>query len=412
MFRRDRIFGSCFTAQPKPLLLLSVLILLLGCAQAQQEFNCTSGNLGDYNTTEHLAALFTILGVSLLGTSTPYVVNKLSRRQPRAYRALMPYHNNSRCSCTFGVAVFLKLGRAFGAGVILATAFVHMLAPAVLSLTSSCVPTLFNTTYQAFAGAFAMAAALLVQAVEFVATRLFERFYARRMPNLNASAEEDSEQESSSAESDGLSSHDEERVAYVSITRNEYEPVITPHDHSGHDHHSLGKFIAAPASATAKIMVLVLEFGIAVHSVIIGVGLGALRGDEFRSLWIALSFHQFFEGFALGATLVQAKFKTMRVYIFTLIWYSLMTPTGVAVGIAIAQTYNENSASTLLTQGIMDSVSAGILIYSALVEILTYQFTNSPEFRDTKRTPTWLQVLTFMCLYLGAGIMAFIGKYA
>lgn len=50
----------------------------------------------------------------------------------------------------------------------------------------------------------------------------------------------------------------------------------------------------------------VLELGILVHSVIIGVSLGASqRSSTIRPLLSALSFHQFFEGIGLGGCIVQ-----------------------------------------------------------------------------------------------------------
>jgi hypothetical protein len=50
----------------------------------------------------------------------------------------------------------------------------------------------------------------------------------------------------------------------------------------------------------------VLELGILVHSVIIGVSLGAsVRQSTIKPLVGALSFHQFFEGIGLGGCIVQ-----------------------------------------------------------------------------------------------------------
>jgi zinc transporter 1/2/3 len=50
----------------------------------------------------------------------------------------------------------------------------------------------------------------------------------------------------------------------------------------------------------------VLELGIIVHSVIIGMSLGASESpDTIRPLLVALTFHQFFEGIGLGGCIVQ-----------------------------------------------------------------------------------------------------------
>jgi zinc transporter 1/2/3 len=52
----------------------------------------------------------------------------------------------------------------------------------------------------------------------------------------------------------------------------------------------------------------VLELGIVVHSVIIGISLGASHDpDTIKPLVVALSFHQMFEGMGLGGCIVQVK---------------------------------------------------------------------------------------------------------
>lgn len=52
--------------------------------------------------------------------------------------------------------------------------------------------------------------------------------------------------------------------------------------------------------------VQVLELGIVVHSVIIGISLGASDSPStIRPLVAALSFHQFFEGMGLGGCIAQ-----------------------------------------------------------------------------------------------------------
>jgi len=50
----------------------------------------------------------------------------------------------------------------------------------------------------------------------------------------------------------------------------------------------------------------VLELGIIVHSVIIGISLGASESPKtIRPLVAALTFHQFFEGMGLGSCITQ-----------------------------------------------------------------------------------------------------------
>ena len=53
-------------------------------------------------------------------------------------------------------------------------------------------------------------------------------------------------------------------------------------------------------------MMKVLEVGMVVHSVVIGISLGAARSAAtIKPLLIALCFHQFFEGMGLGGCISQ-----------------------------------------------------------------------------------------------------------
>lgn len=60
--------------------------------------------------------------------------------------------------------------------------------------------------------------------------------------------------------------------------------------------------------------------------------------------------------------------------------YCLTTPIGIAIGIGIHSTFNGNSPSAILAQAILDSLSAGILLYSAYVELIAMEMNHNPEF--------------------------------
>jgi zinc transporter ZupT len=86
----------------------------------------------------------------------------------------------------------------------------------------------------------------------------------------------------------------------------------------------------------SKVSLISLEFGIAFHSVLIGVELGT-TSDEFVALLIAISVHQFFEGMALSSVvsdLVQEK-SNLAFYMFSI--YILSTPLGCIIGIVSRQ---------------------------------------------------------------------------
>lgn len=52
--------------------------------------------------------------------------------------------------------------------------------------------------------------------------------------------------------------------------------------------------------------------------------------------------------------------------------YGITTPIGIAVGLGIRSTYNPGSTTAAIVSGVLDSFSAGILIYTGLVEVIPY----------------------------------------
>ncbi|KAJ8612163.1 hypothetical protein MRB53_037553 [Persea americana] len=88
--------------------------------------------------------------------------------------------------------------------------------------------------------------------------------------------------------------------------------------------------------------------------------------------------------------------------------YGLVTPISIAIGLGVRTTYNAGSNTANIVSGVLDSLSAGILIYTGFVELLARDFLFDPHrTKDNMR-------LTFMvvCVLLGAGLMALLGKWA
>ena len=91
------------------------------------------------------------------------------------------------------------------------------------------------------------------------------------------------------------------------------------------------------------------------------------------------------------------------------IGYGITTPLGIAIGLGVNQSLSDNAARTQLTNGIFDAVSAGILLYTALVELLAHEFMFNPEMR---RASLSMQMLAFGFVAFGTAIMAVLGKWA
>ena len=154
---------------------------------------------------------------------------------------------------------------------------------------------------------------------------------------------------------------------------------------------------------------LILEFGVVFHSVIIGLNLGT-AGDEFSTLYPVLVFHQSFEGLGIGARMSAIPFPSRYHWLpwFLCAAYGLTTPIAIAIGLGLRTTYNSGSFTASVVSGVLDSTSAGILLWTGLVELLARDFLFDPKrTKDNKR-------LTFMvgCTLVGIALMALLGKWA
>ncbi|KAK8711862.1 hypothetical protein V6N13_147122 [Hibiscus sabdariffa] len=258
---------------------------------------------------------------------------------------------------------FFFIIKTFAAGVILSTGFIHVLPDATENLTSPCLNENPWGKFP-FAGLVAMAASIGTLMVDVFATSHYNKSCLHKIQQSNGG--------------------DEEKTL-----ENENHVSIHTHATHGHAHGS------------------VLELGIVVHSVIIGISLGASESPKtIRPLVAALTFHQFFEGMGLGGCISQAEFKCRAVTIMTL-FFSLTTPVGIAIGIGITNIYDESSPTALIVEGLLNATSAGILIYMALVDLLAADFMN-PKLQNNGL----LQIGASVSLLLGATLMSLLAIWA
>lgn len=87
--------------------------------------------------------------------------------------------------------------------------------------------------------------------------------------------------------------------------------------------------------------------------------------------------------------------------------FSLTTPVGIGVGIAISSVYDETSPKALVVQGLLEAAAAGILVYMALVDILAEDFTKA-----SVQSRARLQLALNVSLLLGAGLMSLLAVWA
>lgn len=103
---------------------------------------------------------------------------------------------------------------------------------------------------------------------------------------------------------------------------------------------------------------------------------------------------------------MQAKFKSRAIATMVL-FFSLTTPVGIALGMGLSSFYKENSRTALIVEGVFNSASAGILIYMALVDLLAADFMN-PRMQSNLR----IQLGANVSLILGSGCMSLLAKWA
>ncbi|KAH9795475.1 ZIP zinc/iron transport family protein [Citrus sinensis] len=329
---------------------LLILLPLSASAECKCDLTETIGGSGHKNKALKLkiVAILSILIAGAFGVSIPSFGKNISTFHPE---------NN----------IFFII-KAFAAGVILATGFVHILPDAYESLTSPCLSPKPWQDFP-FTGFVAMVSAILTMMVDAFATSFYQRLH----------------------------------FSHVHV-----------HTHATHGHAHGSAFASSDASGSGtsdlfrhRIVSQVLELGIVVHSVIIGISLGASGSVKtIKPLVAALTFHQFFEGMGLGGCISQAKFKSKAVAAMIL-FFSLTTPVGIGIGIGISKVYKENSPTALVIEGIFNSASAGILIYMALVDLLATDFM-SPKLQTNFK----LQLGANFSLLLGSGCMSLLAKWA
>ncbi|KAF8734425.1 Zinc iron permease, partial [Rhizoctonia solani] len=197
-----------------------------------------------------------------------------------------------------------------------------------------------------------------------------------------------------------------------------------------------GEVQVSEREATRIVGVFVLQLGIMLHSIVVGFTLAVTNGAEFTSLLIALIFHQLFEGLSLGVRISSLRptlftphhsatngteaspllpssshrskahahsFPTLPILLAGL--FALATPAGMLVGILLRTAPRD----AYLVRGLASAVSAGLLIYASCVELLAGDFVAEPKMRKAglKR-----QAAALGSLLAGAAGMAIIGIWS
>ncbi|CZT40740.1 probable ZRT2-Zinc transporter II [Rhynchosporium secalis] len=376
------------------------------------EVSCDSGNEYDGRLGIRVSSIFVIGFGSMLGALLPIAL-------ARSKRMHVP-----------PVAFFIA--KYFGSGVIIATAFIHLFAPATEALQSPCLTG--PITEYSWAEGIALMTIFTMFFIELLASRYdvfgsHEHESADPAVNLLRDTEKygssqgtlktpnsaghdhsgNGESASSTVNNVNLGDGVSRVVTNGGVPGREDDFSCPPggEDHLGHTRSHSEKDENFAAQMTG---LFILEFGVIFHSIFIGLTL-AVAGSEFNILYIVLSFHQTFEGLGLGSRLATASWPKGKNW---LPWamgaaFGLTTPIAIAIGLGVRSRFEPGSASTLIVQGVFDSISAGILIYTGLVELMAHEFMFNPEMR---KSSIKMMLFAYGCMVLGAGLMAVLGRWA
>ena len=103
---------------------------------------------------------------------------------------------------------------------------------------------------------------------------------------------------------------------------------------------------------------------------------------------------------------LQAQFKNLSAVLMAS-FFAITTPAGIAAGVGLSTIYNPNSPRALVIEGILDSVSAGLLIYMSLVDLIAADFLGSKMTGSVRQ-----QVTAYIALFLGAISMSSLAIWA
>lgn len=149
---------------------------------------------------------------------------------------------------------------------------------------------------------------------------------------------------------------------------------------------------------------------IALTAAVIGLTLVVAGDSGFITLFVVILFHQMFEGIALGACIASLppKATTFSTKMFMAGGFALVTPVGMAIGIGVLDFFNGNDPSTIVAIGTLDALSAGILAWVGIVEMLARDW-----MQGNLLNARWSRAGTAMLsLIAGLVLMSVLGKWA
>jgi zinc transporter 1/2/3 len=317
---------------------------LLSPEQRKELCSVVVPDLRNYSVPLRILTLIIVFIVSVFATVIPLV-----------YRRSWKPSNNDRTN------VVLSNMKMFGTGILIATAFIHMLPPAVEMLRNPCLPDLF-ILYENWPGTIFL--------IGFLFSHLVQQAAGMYMQYQIENGSKQDEQECL------------------------MEEVSHTHVHHLHRSHRENSILAN-----------VLEFGLCSHSIVVGFTLGTVD-REFSPLFYAILIHQFFEGMALSSVLIETELSGYST-LWMVLLYSASTPIGVFLGILFRSVSSE-TVPVQLAIGISEAFCAGVLSYDSIGNLLSPHFFGEYYHKCNRKE----QISHIVSLWFGVIAMTILGIWA
>lgn len=362
----------------------------------RRQSTCESGNDFDGRIGVRVSAIFVIMVGGCFGALFPIIAS-------RQTLVNMPWW-------TFFAAKF------FGSGVIIATALIHLLQPANQALSTECL----DPAWQEYPYAYGIC--LFVLFLTFFLDIVSSRYLRSKglAHDHGPSGLGPGHPHRHPHTHDGTHLHDPPQSNIDDIvlnpnsdsaSTNSYTKTQDLKDEGIEESDRSISDGSVQTTAMQLGSLFFLEFGIIFHSIFIGLTL-AVSGEEFVTLYIVLIFHQTFEGLGLGSRIAECWFPPhQRKWLPWLlgIAFGLTTPIAIAIGLGVRYSYPPGSARALITNGVFDSISSGILLYVGTVELMGNEFLHSDDFSKANFSRVFFAFAVMCC---GAGLMALLGRWA
>ncbi|KAK7743981.1 hypothetical protein SLS62_010396 [Diatrype stigma] len=362
---------------------------------------------GEYDVALHTVGLFLVLLASCLGAGFPVAAKKISWLK-------VPEKVFFAC-------------KHFGTGVLIATAFVHLLPTAFFSLSDPCLPDLFTDDYPPMPGVIMMGSLFCLFVIEMWMNNKIgghshggaTGFEANPAPMVAPPRPARTNTGTNSFEADDVA-YEKEMARQIYEERARYEEQValkSPTD-LGHPVSEMPPWfivfyeqyvrqrlemvnmirstspqsttdVAASETSTwdvegqtvdpliykkMSMNITLLEGGILFHSVFVGMTV-SITIEGYVILLVAILFHQMFEGLGLGSRIAAVPYPKGSIRPWLLVFaFGTTAPIGQAIGLAARNSYDPNSAFGLIIVGVFNAISSGLLIYAALVDLLAEDF--------------------------------------